>query len=338
MDKIVIMGRSLSFIIPVYNEEESVNELYGQIRSACAQNAYDDYEVIFIDDGSTDRSAEKIKALIDEFQSDNITMIRLRKNFGKAAALQAGFEHANGDIAVTMDADLQDDPHEVPKLLAELDKGCDMVSGWKQVRHDPLEKRLPSKLFNIVTAHMSGIKIHDFNCGFKAYRRIVYENLNVYGEMHRYIPILAKRLGFSVSEVPTEHHAREHGKSKYGFERYLRGLFDSMTTSFLLHYGDRPMHFFGKPGLAMCAVGIIICVILTIQWMQGRGIGTRPLLSLGILLITIGFQFFATGLSCEMMLDRIGNRGKNPTYIKEVIRSDHHSDDNSGAGSLNQSL
>lgn len=315
------MDQSLSIIIPVYNEEESVRELYDQICAACLQNDYSDYEIIFVDDGSTDASARVIMDLINENPEASITLIRFRKNFGKAAALQAGFEHAEGDIAITMDADLQDDPHEIPRLLAKLDEGFDMVSGWKQVRHDPLEKRLPSKLFNAVTAKMSGIKIHDFNCGFKAYRKIVYENLNVYGEMHRYIPILAKRLGFSVGEVPVEHHAREHGKSKYGFERYLRGLFDSMTSSFLLHYGDRPMHFFGRPGLLMCAIGIIICLILTVQWFQGRGIGTRPLLSLGILLITIGFQFFATGLSCEMMLDRIGNRGKNPTYIKEIFKS-----------------
>ncbi len=316
-----IMDQRLSFIIPVFNEEESVDELYAQIAECCVKNEYTDHEVIFIDDGSTDKSAENIEKLIADHPEDDITLIRLRKNFGKAAALQAGFEHATGDVAITMDADLQDDPHEVPKLIAELDKGYDMVSGWKKIRHDPIEKRLPSKVFNSVTARMSGIKIHDFNCGFKAYRRIVYENLNVYGEMHRYIPILAKRMGFSISEISVEHHAREHGKSKYGFERYLRGLFDSMTSSFLLHYGDRPMHFFGRPGLAMCAVGIIICLILTVQWFQGRGIGTRPLLSLGILLITIGFQFFATGLSCEMMLDRIGNRGKNPTYIKEIVKS-----------------
>ena len=316
------MEHRLSIIIPVYNEEESLQELYGRIENTCDQNGYNNHEVIFIDDGSTDNSAGKIQDLIESNPHSEITLIRFRKNFGKAAALQAGFEQADGEIAITMDADLQDDPHEIPKLISELEKGYDMVSGWKQVRHDPLEKRLPSKLFNAVTAKLSGIKIHDFNCGFKAYRKIVYENLNVYGEMHRYIPILSKRLGFSISEVPVEHHPREHGTSKYGFERYLRGLFDSMTSSFLLHYGDRPMHFFGRPGLLMCVIGFVICLILTIQWFQGRGIGTRPLLSLGILLITIGFQFFATGLSCEMMLDRIGNRGKNPTYIREIIKTE----------------
>ncbi len=322
------MPQSLSFIIPVYNEEESVEELFAQIRQSCRQNGYDDYEVIFIDDGSTDKSPEKIKSIIDGQNTEKVTLIRFRKNFGKAAALQAGFEKASGEIAITMDADLQDDPFEVPKLLAKMEEGYDVVSGWKQVRHDPMEKRLPSKLFNWVTAKMSGINIHDFNCGFKAYKKIVYSNLNLYGEMHRYIPIQAKRLGFSTGEVAVEHHARKHGHSKYGFERYLRGLFDSMTSSFLLHYGDRPMHFFGRPGLLMCTIGIIICLILTIEWLGGRGIGTRPLLALGILLITVGFQFFATGLSCEMMLDRLGNRGSNPTRIEEIITKDQNGSEN----------
>lgn len=318
------MSPFISFIIPVYNEAESIEELFAQIQQSCAQNAYSDYEIIFIDDGSTDDSAQIIRKIISDTDAEGkkITLIRFRKNFGKAAALQAGFEQAKGEIAITMDADLQDDPFEIPKLISKMDEGYDVVSGWKQIRHDPLEKRLPSKLFNWVTAKMSGIRIHDFNCGFKAYKRIVYSNLNLYGEMHRYIPILAKRLGFSTGEAAVEHHARKHGHSKYGFERYLRGLFDSMTSSFLLHYGDRPMHFFGRPGLIMCTIGIIICIILTIQWFGGRGIGTRPLLSLGILLITVGFQFFATGLSCEMMLDRIGNRGTNPTRIAEIISSD----------------
>ncbi|MBQ4511967.1 MAG: glycosyltransferase family 2 protein [Anaerolineaceae bacterium] len=319
------MSPTLSFIIPVYNEEESIEELFAQIQQSCGQNGYDRYEVIFIDDGSTDGSTDKIRAIISQSEQqekpEKVTLIRFRKNFGKAAALQAGFEKATGEIAITMDADLQDDPFEIPKLLAKMDEGFDVVSGWKQVRHDPMEKRIPSKLFNWVTAKMSGIHIHDFNCGFKAYRQIVYRNLNLYGEMHRYIPIQAKRLGFSTGETAVEHHARKHGHSKYGFERYLRGLFDSMTSSFLLHYGDRPMHFFGRPGLLMCGIGIIICLILTVQWLGGQGIGTRPLLALGILLITVGFQFFATGLSCEMMLDRLGNRGSNPTRIAEVITS-----------------
>ncbi len=321
------MERSLSFIIPVYNEEESLNELFSRIQLSCKQNNYHNYEIIFIDDGSSDGSSAVIQHIISDISNNDsdefsVVLIRFRKNFGKAAALQAGFERASGDVAITMDADLQDDPFEIPKLIAKLGEGYDVVSGWKQIRHDPLEKRLPSKLFNAVTAKMSGIQIHDFNCGFKTYRRIVYSNINLYGEMHRYIPILAKRLGFSTGEVAVEHHPREHGYSKYGFERYLRGLFDAMTSSFLLHYGDRPMHFFGRPGLLMCTAGIIICLILTVQWFGGQRIGTRPLLSLGVLLITIGFQFFATGLSCEMMLDKLGNRGQNHTRIAEVISSE----------------
>lgn len=313
------MNQSISFIIPIFNEEKSIRRLYEEIIDSCQKNGYKNFEIIFIDDGSVDNSAQVIRGIITENPQVNITLIRFRKNFGKAAALQTGFEKASGDIAVTMDADLQDNPYEIPKLLQKIDEGYDVVSGWKQVRHDPLEKKLPSKLFNFVTSKMSGIKIHDFNCGFKAYKRIVYTNLNIYGEMHRYIPILAKRLGFLTGEVPVEHRAREFGHSKYGMERYLRGLFDAMTSSFLLHFGDRPMHFFGRPGLLMCLIGIIICLSLTIQWFQGKGIGTRPLLTLGVLLITIGLQFFATGLSCEMLLDRISNRGANPTRIMEII-------------------
>ena len=309
----------LSFIIPVYNEEESIAELFERIEAVCETNHYQDHEILFVDDGSSDGSVSEITKIIHAHPHSNVTLIRHRKNFGKAAALQAGFEHAVGDIAITMDADLQDVPEEIPLLINKLNEGYDMVSGWKKERHDPLEKRLPSKLFNSVTSKMSGIAIHDFNCGFKAYRKIVYENLFLYGEMHRYIPILAKRLGFSIAEVPVEHHAREHGHSKYGMERYLRGLFDSMTSSFLLHFGDRPMHFFGRPGLALFSVGFVICLYLTIQWFKGNPIGTRPLLTLGVLLIILGFQFFATGFSCEMMLDRLGTRGKNPTYIAEVI-------------------
>ena len=317
--------RSLSFIVPVYNEEESIAELYARIALVCAENGYDAYEVLFVDDGSTDGSYRIIRGMIDA-GDPHVRLIRFRKNFGKAAALQAAFARASGDIAITMDADLQDDPKEVPKLIQKLDEGFDMVSGWKKNRHDPLEKRLPSKLFNAVTAKMSGIPLHDFNCGFKVYAREVYENVTVYGEMHRYIPVLAKRRGFSCGEVAVEHHAREHGHSKYGFERYLRGLFDSMTSSFLLRYGDRPMHFFGKLGLSMCFLGFVICLILTIQWFGGASIGTRPLLLLGVLLIILGVQFFASGLSCEMMLDRMGVRGDCDTYIKETVGFDGEAD------------
>ena len=312
---------NLSFIIPVYNEEESLSELFFRINDSCEKNGYDNFEIVIIDDGSTDSSVERIKQIIRDHPDKKIDLICHRKNFGKAAALQSGFDFASGDIAVTMDADLQDDPYEVPKLLEKLgsDNGCDIVSGWKKVRHDPVEKRLPSKLFNFVTAKLSGIPIHDFNCGFKAYKKIAYKNINVYGEMHRYIPIFAKRLGFTTAEVPVNHYPRKYGHSKYGTERYLRGLFDSMTSSFLLRYGDRPMHFFGRLGLLSGLIGFAICLILVFEWIRGNSIGTRPLLTLGVLLITIGVLFFAVGLSSEMMLDRIGQRGKKPAQISEVI-------------------
>ena len=278
------MERRLSIIIPTYNEAESVGLLYNKIID-CIGGKYS-YEIIFVDDGSTDHSDKKIKELIAE--DPNVHLIVFRKNFGKSAALQAGFRNCTGDTVITMDADLQDDPKEIPRFIAKLDEGFDLVSGWKKKRHDPLEKRLPSKLFNKVTAHLSGVHIHDFNCGFKAYRREVVDGIDVYGELHRYIPVLAHRKGFRIGEIEVEHHAREFGKSKYGIERYMRGLFDSMTVAFLGRFYDRPMYFFGKIGIVLCLLGGLICGYLSVVWFMGSSIGDRPLLMLGVLLLILG--------------------------------------------------
>ncbi|MCI8402398.1 MAG: glycosyltransferase family 2 protein [Lachnospiraceae bacterium] len=309
------MKNKISVIVPMYNEESSIKKLYEKIVESIKE--YSLYEIIFVDDGSADASTQKVKELRTEDQ--NVRLIVFRKNFGKAAALQAGFRNCSGDIIITMDADLQDDPKEIPRFVAKLEEGYDLVSGWKKKRNDPLEKRLPSKLFNKVTSHLSGVHLHDFNCGFKAYRREVVDSIDVYGELHRYIPVLAYRKGFRIAEIEVEHHAREFGKSKYGFERYLRGLFDSMTVAFLGRFYDRPMYFFGKIGLVLCVLGGMICAYLTALWFMGQGIGNRPLLLLGVLLLILGVQMFSTGFIGDMLVDATYRDRYNESHIKEKI-------------------
>ena len=299
----------------MYNEADSIEILHKRIVEAVAWQYK--YEIIFVDDGSTDKSVEKAKNLIGK--DKNVHLIAFRKNFGKAAALQAGFRNSKGDIVITMDADLQDDPKEIPRFIEKLEEGYDLVSGWKKERHDPLEKRLPSKLFNRVTAHLSGVHLHDFNCGFKAYRREVVDSIDVYGELHRYIPVLAYRKGFRITEITVEHHAREFGKSKYGLERYLRGLFDSMTVAFLGKFYDRPMYFFGKIGLVLCVIGGVICAYLTALWCMGQGIGSRPLLLLGVLFLILGVQMFSTGFIGDMLVDATYHDRYNESHIKEKL-------------------
>ena len=310
----------LSIVIPVYNEADSLPELYASLISGlenCNGLGVKNYEIWFVSDGSTDGSEDIIKEMIK--MDKKVHLVSFRKNFGKAAALQAGFQYVEGDIVVTMDSDLQDDPAEIRDMLVKLEEGYDMVSGWKVDRQDPLEKTLPSKLFNRVTASASGIKLHDFNCGFKAYRKEVIKSIDLYGELHRYIPILAHRKGFRIAEIRVTNHKRKYGKSKYGVERYLRGLFDSLTTSFLSKYYDRPMHFFGRIGFVLLLVGFIICAALTVQWFMGYSIGNRPLLILGILCIILGVQSVATGFLGDLIVDATWSSRKNEGHIKEII-------------------
>ena len=306
----------LSIIIPLLNEAESIQELYGSLINVLSQNNYD-FEVVFIDDGSTDNSVDIIKNIIKN--DPRIHLIEFRKNFGKAMALQAGFRFCEGDIVITMDADLQDDPNEIPRFIAKLEEGYDLVSGWKYHRHDSLEKRLPSKLFNKVTSTLSGVKLHDFNCGFKAYRKKVIDSIDVYGELHRYIPVLAHRYGFKITEIAINHKTRPYGKSKYGFERYLSGLFDSVSVSFLLKYHNKPMYMFGKLGMLMLTIGFLICAYLTVEWFQGVPIGSRPLLLLGILLMILGVQFFSSGLIADLVVDATYRDRYNTDHIKEIV-------------------
>lgn len=311
----------ISIVIPVYNEQDSLLLLYNKIieniYKSIEKKLIDDYEIIWISDGCTDNSENIIKDIIKK--DSKVKLIVFRKNFGKAAALQAGFNHCEGDIVITMDADLQDDPEGIENFVNKLNEGYDLVSGWKYNRNDPLEKRLPSKLFNKVTSKLSGIELHDFNCGFKAYRKEVIKNINLYGELHRYIPVLAHRKGFRISEIIVKHNKREFGKSKYGFERYFRGLFDSITTSFLAKYYDRPMHFFGKIGMLLFTIGILLCGYLTVEWFVGNPIGTRPLLILGVLLILVGFQSFSIGLIGDMLVDATYKYRYSESHIKEII-------------------
>ncbi len=311
--------RKVSFVIPAFNEEESLEELYSLIKKnvdICEREALlSDYEVIFIDDGSTDHTQNVIQNMSES--DKHIRYIFFRKNFGKSIALQTAFKNVTGDIVITMDADLQDDPCELINFLKKIDEGYDLVSGWKVNRLDSAEKRLPSKLFNLVTAKMSGIDLHDFDCGYKAYKREVTDSVDIYGQLHRYIPVLAFRKGFRIAEIPVHHNKRKHGKSKYGMERYMQGLLDFFTVSFLSKYHDRPMYFFGKAGLLSLFAGGAICLFLTILWFLGNSIGTRPLLQLGILLILLGIQLFSVGFIGNMLLDVTFKNNYSEAHVKE---------------------
>jgi glycosyltransferase involved in cell wall biosynthesis len=289
---------SLSIVIPVYNEVESIEPLYREIVAAVEPLALP-WELIFIDDGSSDGTTRKLR---DVYVRDaRVQIIEFRRNFGKSAALAAGFEAARGDAVVTMDGDLQDLPGEIPRLIDQLNLGTDLVSGWKFPRHDPLSKRLPSIVFNAVVRVFSGIKLHDFNCGLKAYRREVVKEVRIYGELHRYIPVLAHFRGFRVVEIPVKHRPRQYGRSKFGNGRFARGFFDLLTVLFLAQYTRRPLHFFGWFGVTALGLGFIINAYLAIIWFLGHPIGTRPLLTLGVLLMIIGAQFVVFGLLAEMI-------------------------------------
>jgi glycosyltransferase involved in cell wall biosynthesis len=287
--------KKISIVIPVMDEQDNVTELYNQLESVLSKTG--EYEILFIDDGSRDETAKRIKEIKDK----NVRVIQFQRNFGKAAALSCGFKESKGDMIITMDGDLQDDPKEIPRFIEKL-KDYDVVSGWKFKRYDPITKTIPSKFFNWLTKQITGVNIHDSNCGFKAYRRYVVENLDIYGELHRYIPALAHRKGYSIGEIKVEHHARKHGKSKYGVGRLLKGFLDLITVEFLINYTKRPLHFFGSIGIISGGFGFLICLYLVNLWIQSVRIGDRPLLMLGILLIIMGVQFIAIGLMGELMV------------------------------------
>ena len=311
----------ISVVVPLLNEERSLEALYREIADALEPLGHD-YEVVFVDDGSTDASLAVLSRLHDE--TTNVVVIHLRRNFGKAAALQAGFVEARGELVVTIDADLQDDPAEIPKLLAKLDEGFDLVSGWKTRRNDPFARRLFSRVFNWVTGVISGVHLHDVNCGLKAYRAEVLHGIRLYGELHRFIPVLASYRGYRIAEIPVNHRPREHGRSRYGPERYLRGFFDLLSVTFMGRYKHRPLHLFGGVGVLMGAVGFVILLYLSIEWFWGQAIGQRPLLTLGVLLLVVGIQFVSLGLLSELITsqheERLDERERIDQLVEEVLR------------------
>jgi len=291
-------NKELSVVIPLYNEEQSLKELYDKVRNVL--NRTGRWEIIFVDDGSTDGS---VRVLHDLRRRDRrIKIISFRRNFGKSAALSVGFAHAKGDIIVTMDADLQDDPEEIPNLINEIKKGYDLVSGWKKKRRDPITKTIPSRFFNFVTSILTGIKIHDFNCGLKAYRKEVVRDVQIYGELHRYVPVLAHWLGYKIGEIPVHHHYRKFGRSKYGMVRFWRGFLDLLTVLFTTRYMQRPLHLFGFWGVVFFCIGFLMDLYLVIlKFTEGMALSNRPLFFGGILLIIVGVQFVSVGLLGELI-------------------------------------
>lgn len=316
--KRVFTNLKVSVVIPLLNEEESLKELSAQLQIELNKIAGNSWEVLFIDDGSTDNSYEIIKEINKE--NKKFKALRFRRNYGKSAALAVGFNVAKGDIVFTMDADLQDDPKELINLQNKLKEGYDLVSGWKKVRHDPISKTLPSKFFNFVTSSISGIKLHDFNCGLKAYKKEVVKRLHVYGEMHRYLPALAFWEGFKVTELAVTHHPRKYGKSKFGLKRFINGFLDLLTVVFTTRYLRRPLHFFGPSGFIIAMAGFIINVYLTIEWALGKTyLSNRPLALLGVGLIIVGIQFISTGLLGEMLVKNMQQNTRNNYSIKEKL-------------------
>jgi dolichol-phosphate mannosyltransferase len=305
----------------VHDEERSVALLYDELDSALGQLG-EPWEVVFVDDGSADGTFSALTRLHDAH--DNVRVVRLRRNFGKATALDAGFAEAAGDIDVTNDGDLQDDPAEIPRLLAKLDEGYDLVSGWKTKRRDPITRRIPSKIFNYVAGKVSGVRLHDMNCGLKAYRAEVVDGMQLYGELHRYIPVLAHYRGYRVTELPVNHRPREHGRSNYGVERYVRGFLDLLTVTFMGRYRHRPLHLFGGLGLLFSLIGSAILLYLTVVKILGHAIGQRPLLLLGVLLVVVGIQLLSLGLISELITshheERTGGADRAARLVDEVLR------------------
>jgi len=288
----------LSVVVPLFNEVDSLEPLYGELKKALG--SIRDHEIVFVNDGSTDGSTEELKRL--QAFDRTVRVINLRRNFGKSAALDAAFHRVRGRYVVTLDADLQDDPAEIPSLIEKLEAdNLDLVSGWKKVRRDPLSKRIPSRIFNWATRLISGVKLHDFNCGLKVYRREVVRVLRVHGELHRYIPAIAHRAGFRVGEKPVNHRPRRFGRTKYGPSRFLYGFLDLITVMFLNRYLASPLHLFGLVGGLILAIGVVLNVYLLVEKILGRAIGQRPLLFLAVMMVIVGMQFIFFGLLGEMM-------------------------------------
>jgi|SRR3989344_263627 len=309
------MQPDLSIVIPVLNEEKNIYQLYLQLKTVLKTFPLTS-EIIFVDDGSKDNTAN-IAARIS-LTDKTARLIELRAHFGKSDALSAGFREAQGKVIITIDGDLQDDPQEIPRFVDKINQGFDLVSGWKYERKDSLSKTLPSKLFNSLVRIITGIRIHDTNCGYKAYTRELAKNIKVYGELHRYIPVLAHWKGYKIGEIKVDHHPRKHGKSKYGFSRMLKGFIDLITVAYLTTYMEKPLHLFGLAGGILFAGGFASGIYLTYLWLIDVIIWNRPLLMLSVLLLVLGVQFFFTGLLAEMI---VSFNKKNDEEIDKKIKN-----------------
>src|SRR5215510_6270317 len=307
-------AHALSIVIPAKDEEESLPLVVARILAAGAASGQIVRDIVLVDDGSRDNTWH----VMAELAADNevIQAIRLRRNFGKATALMVGVGACRGDVIITMDADLQDDPDEISRFIETLDLGYDLVSGWKKERHDPLNKTVPSRLFNKVTAVISGVKLNDFNCGFKAYRREIFDTIELYGELHRYVPVLANALGYRVAEIPVRHHARRYGASKYGMARYLRGFLDLLTVVLITRFAYRPGHLFGGIGSLLAGGGAVaLGYLIGLKLSTGASIGSRPLLLLGVMAVIVGMQLILFGMLAELII----HRTQRPVEMRHLV-------------------
>jgi glycosyltransferase involved in cell wall biosynthesis len=297
----------LSIVIPVFNEAESLAALHQELCEVAAAQSYE-LDIVFVDDGSTDRSWEIISRLAAA--DPRVTGLRFRRNFGKAGALSAGFAQARGELVMTLDADLQDDPHEIPRFLAQMDHDLDVVSGWKKVRHDPWHKVLPSRVFNWLVSESTGVRLHDHNCGMKCYRREIFNEVRLYGELHRFVPVLAAARGFRVGEIVINHRARKFGRSKYGVTRVVKGFLDLLTVRFLTGFGQRPQHLLGTVGLGSFALGALGLLYLAVWWGFSRTmpgwepihLHERPAMIYSMGLLLLGGQLMSIGFLAELLI------------------------------------
>lgn len=305
----------VSVVIPVFNEVQSLESLLAALRDAFSELDVN-YELLFVDDGSTDGSTEYLKRAAES--TANVKLIEFRRNFGKSAALAAGFKVARGEAIITMDADLQDDPREIHRMLETLKQGYDLVTGWKAERQDPPTKTIPSFIANTTTRLLTGVNVRDMNSGFKCYRRRLAKEIHLYGDLHRYVPVLAHFRGYRITEIPVKHHPRQYGQSKYGFSRFLRGMMDLLTVIFISYYRYRPLHLFGGLGLLLSGAGVIIGLYMTVLRLQGEAIGNRPLLLLAVLLIVVGVQFISFGLLGELLVYENSLEQDPLEFVREI--------------------
>jgi len=309
----------ISVVVPAYNEEDNIPVLYDKLKKVL-DSLGEEYEILFVDDGSQDRTPEVLREIAKK--DKRIKIIRFRRNYGQTAAMYAGFEYAHGDVIITMDADLQNDPEDIPMLLKKLEEGYDIVSGWRKDRKDPfLSRKLPSKIANWIISKVTGVELHDYGCTLKAYRSDIAKRYRLYGDMHRFLPALAKRFGARVTEVPVKHHPRLYGKSKYGIGRTVRVILDIFLVKFLNEYITKPLYVFGGFGFLLLVVGVLIELYLTfLKLFTGADIGGRPLLILGVLLILAGIQLLSTGIIAELIVRTYyESRGEKPYVIEEKI-------------------